>query len=66
MLLNRTWMGKMASGRIKGTLRTLTKRQGVKMDLPASAKDIPNFVKIHRQCILNRDAHAMPDLRSAN
>ena len=54
VLLNRTWMGKMASGRIKGTLRTLTKKQGAKMDLPASAKDIPNFVKIHRQ----RDNHA--------
>jgi hypothetical protein len=57
VLLNRTWAGKLASARIKGTLRSLTRKAGAKMDSPNSARDIPNFVKIHQ---LNLDEVELP------
>jgi hypothetical protein len=57
VVLNRTWAGKMASSRIKGTLRALTRKAGAKMDNPKSARDIPNFVKIHQ---LNLDEVELP------
>ena len=48
VLLNRTIVGQAASSKIKGTIRNLTIRQGLKMDNPKSKKDIPNFIRIHR------------------
>jgi len=57
VLLNRTWAGKLASQRIRGTLRSLTRKAGTKMDSPNSARDIPNFVKVHQ---LNIDEVELP------
>jgi hypothetical protein len=48
VLLNRSWAGKLAHNKLKGTIRKLTIRQGRKMNDPKSKADIPNFVRIHR------------------
>lgn len=48
VLLNRSWAGKLAHNKLRGTIKKLTVRQGRKMNDPKSRLDIPNFIKIHK------------------